>query len=69
MTNVDEKLSQAFVCPKGHHQGAKVEHLALSGAGFSRLLDIQAHRYAVAACATCEYTEIYDLADLERFPD
>jgi predicted nucleic-acid-binding Zn-ribbon protein len=69
MSIVDEQLAEAFVCPKCNHRGAKVERLAMSGTGFSRLLEIQAHRYIFAACPNCGYTEVFDLAVLEDRDD
>ncbi|MGQ0604750.1 MAG: zinc ribbon domain-containing protein, partial [Anaerolineales bacterium] len=60
-----EQLSQAFVCAKCRHPGGKVERLAMSGTGLSRLLEIQAYRYAFASCLNCGYTEVYNLEALE----
>jgi predicted nucleic-acid-binding Zn-ribbon protein len=54
-------LAREFVCAKCHHQGAKVEQLAMSGTGLSRLLEIQAYRFAFASCTNCGYTEVYNL--------
>jgi hypothetical protein len=62
---VDELLSLAFVCSKCEHRGAQVERLALSGTGLSRLLEIQAYRYAFVSCRNCGYTEVYNLDILE----
>jgi predicted nucleic-acid-binding Zn-ribbon protein len=69
MPVVDEKLAQAFVCPKSDHQGASVARLVLSSAHAARPFEIQAHRYAFASCTTCGYTEAFDLAVLEGSDD
>ena len=62
---LDRQLAEAFVCPKCHNRGAHVNRLAMSGTGLSRLLEIQAHRYAFVSCAHCGYTEVYNLTTLE----
>jgi len=65
MAKVDELLGQEFVCARCEHRGAEVERLAMSGTGFSRLLEIQPYRYAFVSCANCGYTEVYNLRTLE----
>jgi predicted nucleic-acid-binding Zn-ribbon protein len=65
MSKIEQSLAEAFVCPRCTHQGAQVERLAMSGTGISRLLEIQAHRYAFASCTNCGYTEVYNLRLLE----
>ena len=64
MENLDELLSKAFVCSRCHRCGAKVERLAMSGTGLSRLLEIQTHRYAFVSCIHCGYTDVYNLEAL-----
>ncbi len=63
--NVENALAQEFICPRCKHTGAHVERLAMSGTGLSRLLEIQAHRYAFVSCTNCGYTEVYNLRTLE----
>jgi hypothetical protein len=62
--NVEGMLEQAFVCEKCGNKGAKVERLAMSGTGLSRLMEIQAHRYTFVSCRNCGFTEVYDLQTL-----
>lgn len=69
MATTEERLSEAFRCEKCDHQGAHVEKLAMSGTGFSRLLEIQPYRYAFTSCHNCGYTEIYNLKTLEGKDD
>lgn len=64
MPSVEEVLAEKFVCAKCHQGQARVEKLAMSGTGLSRLLEIQAHRYAFASCLNCGYTEVFDLRAL-----
>lgn len=63
--NVDQMLASKFVCEKCHHQGATVERLAMSGTGLSRMLEIQAHRYAFVSCNNCGHTQVFNLKTLE----
>ncbi|MCP4540969.1 MAG: hypothetical protein GY832_27860 [Chloroflexi bacterium] len=63
--NVDRLLAQEFTCARCKHEGAHVERLAMSGTGISRLLEIQAYRYAFVSCNHCGYTEVYNLRTLQ----
>ncbi len=66
---VDQLLAQQFTCPRCKQTGAHVERLAMSGTGLSRMLEIQAHRYAFVSCTNCGYTEVYNLRMLEGKDD
>ncbi|MCB2178598.1 zinc ribbon domain-containing protein [bacterium] len=65
MPTTDQLLADKFVCPRCEHKHATVERLAMSGTGLSRLLEIQAHRYAFVSCTNCGYTEVFNLRVLE----
>ncbi len=69
MAKVEELLAKKFVCPKCGQRGAHAERLAMSGAGLSRLFEIQHHRYSFVSCNNCGYTEVYDLSTLEGKDD
>lgn len=64
MSKLDRRLADAFVCSKCGEQGARVERLAMSGTGLSRLFEVQHHRYAFVSCRNCGYTEVYNLRTL-----
>ena len=66
--DVDHLLAQEFTCARCKQEGAHVERLAMSGTGLSRLLEIQAYRYAFVSCTSCGYPEVYNLQVLERSP-
>ena len=66
---VERALAQEFTCPRCKHAGAHVERLAMSGTGLSRLLEIQAYRYAFVSCTNCGHTEVYNLRILEGKDD
>lgn len=65
MSNTDQLLAQKFHCQKCDRTGGQVDRLAMSGTGLSRLLEIQAHRYAFVSCNNCGFTEVYNLRTLE----
>jgi predicted nucleic-acid-binding Zn-ribbon protein len=53
MSKIEDDLAGHFVCPKCLHSGGHVEHLAMSGTGISRFLEIQTYRYAFVSCKNC----------------
>lgn len=65
MSTLDHTLATKFVCSHCDHQGAHVERLAMTGTGLSRLLEIQAYRYAFVSCINCGHTEVFNLKTLE----
>jgi predicted nucleic-acid-binding Zn-ribbon protein len=69
MAKLEDDLAGAFVCEKCLHSGGHVEHLAMSGTGLSRMLEIQAYRYAFVSCKNCGYTEIFNLKILKGKDD
>lgn len=69
MARVDEMLAQEFSCQRCDYRGGKVERLAMSGTGLSRLFEVQPYRYAFVSCRNCGYTEIFDLRILEGRDD
>lgn len=64
MPDTQTALADSFRCPKCDQIGARVQELAMSGTGISRLFEVQPYRYAFASCTNCGYTEIYDLETL-----
>ncbi len=62
---LDQDFARRFVCPKCSNRGAHVQRLALTGAGISRLLDVQHIRFLAVSCTRCGFTEQYDLKVLE----
>jgi len=65
MSDVERQLSERLVCTKCKTRTGTVKKLAMSGTGISRLLEIQAYRYAFVSCDHCGFTEIYSLRTLE----
>ncbi|MGD2027031.1 MAG: zinc ribbon domain-containing protein [Anaerolineales bacterium] len=65
MPTTDQMLADKFVCQRCDNKHGHVERLSMSGTGLSRLLEIQAHRYAFVSCTNCGYTEVFNLRTLE----
>lgn len=57
---LDEQISSRFTCTKCKQHGAEVKRIATTGAGLSKLLDIQHNQFLAASCRNCGYTEIYN---------
>jgi hypothetical protein len=57
--DLSEHLSGDPGCPKCGHTDAEVDDIATTGAGFSRLFDVQNRRYRAVSCTRCGYTEFY----------
>jgi len=46
-------------CPKCGSQDIIINEHALTGAGFTRLMNWQSYEYVAVTCARCGYTEFY----------
>jgi hypothetical protein len=46
-------------CPKCGHEEAEVDEVATTGAGLTRVLDLQNRRFHAVSCTNCGYTEFY----------
>lgn len=46
-------------CPKCGHTEAEVDTIATTGAGLSRLFDVQNRSFRAVSCTRCGYTEFY----------
>lgn len=57
-------------CPKCGHTETKVDDIATSGTGLSKIFDVQNRRFQVVSCTNCGYSELYkgssrnDMVDL-----
>ncbi|MEF2965779.1 zinc ribbon domain-containing protein [Paenibacillus sp. M1] len=58
--SVEEVIENRFKCAKCGGTECKVNEVAMTGAGLSKLLDIQHHHYLFVSCGSCGYVEIYD---------
>ena len=62
---LDEQLETRFRCDKCSNVGGQTKRIATSGAGLSKLLDLQHNQYLMVSCTNCGYTEVYNPEILE----
>ena len=63
--SLEDQIAIRFVCAKCRNQGALTKRIAATGAGLSRILDIQHNQFVLASCRNCGYTEAYNPEILE----
>jgi predicted nucleic-acid-binding Zn-ribbon protein len=63
---LDDALAEWFACPKCRNQGAQVKRFAATGAGLSRMFDIEHNVFIAVSCRECGRTEIYNPEILEN---
>lgn len=56
----DEQMENRFVCPKCGNPGGRAKRISASGAGLSKLMDIQHNVFVAVSCSRCGYTELYN---------
>ena len=56
----DEELARTFRCGNCRSIGGHVKRVAMTGAGFSRLLDYQNNEFIVVSCKYCGTVQMYD---------
>jgi len=69
LSKIEKEIESRFKCAKCHNTGASVRSLAMTGTGFSKILNFQHNRYTFASCNNCGYTEVYDLDKLSGGKD
>lgn len=62
---LEDQMSTRFKCSKCDNSGAVVKRIAMSGAGLSKLLDIQHNQFITVSCNNCGFTEVYSPEVLE----
>lgn len=64
MASLFDALKEAartnFKCAKCGHDQAAVDRIATTGAGLSKMLDIQNRRLITVSCTHCGYTELFN---------
>ncbi|WP_410768934.1 zinc ribbon domain-containing protein [Fontibacillus sp. BL9] len=58
--SVEQMIENRFKCSKCGETECKVQEVAMTGAGLSKLLDIQHRHYLFVSCTTCGSVEVYD---------
>ncbi len=57
--NFEREVESRFKCPKCGGNSCRVEKIAVTGAGITRLLDLQTNVFYAVVCENCGYTELY----------
>ncbi|KIL35189.1 hypothetical protein SD71_15280 [Cohnella kolymensis] len=60
-----EVIEDNFKCAKCKGTDCNVKEVAMTGAGLSKLFDIQHNHYLFVSCMNCGFVEIYDPDVLE----
>jgi len=50
---------QQWACPKCQHTQFETDEIASTGAGLSKMFDIQNKKFTAISCMKCRYTEFY----------
>jgi predicted nucleic-acid-binding Zn-ribbon protein len=48
-----------FTCPKCSHGLCEVGELRAAGGFWSKIFDVQGHKYSTVTCSQCKYTELF----------
>jgi len=56
-------------CPKCGHEDARVDQVATTGTGLTRLMDLQSRQFSAVSCTNCGYTELYRNGDADVIVD
>jgi predicted nucleic-acid-binding Zn-ribbon protein len=58
--NIEERIASRFHCTKCGHDECHVKEVAMSGAGLSKIFDIDYNHYLFVSCLNCGYVEVYN---------
>ncbi|GKU78536.1 hypothetical protein L3i20_v229330 [Paenibacillus sp. L3-i20] len=58
-------VENEYSCAKCRHERCKVNEVAMTGTGLSKLLDIQHRHYLFVSCLNCGSVDIYDPSVLQ----
>lgn len=64
MSELIVALENRFVCARCGHQDGSAREVAMTGPGFSKLLDVQHNHYLFVSCQRCGHVEVFDPAIL-----
>ncbi|MET3195592.1 putative nucleic-acid-binding Zn-ribbon protein [Bacillus sp. OAE603] len=65
MSNAGQMIKDKFVCSKCQQTNAKIKEVSMSGAGLSKLFDIDYNHYLFVSCLNCGFVEVYNPSILE----
>lgn len=53
-------IANRYSCVKCRHTECDIDEIATTGAGLSKLFNVQYHHYLFVSCTQCGYVEIYN---------
>lgn len=56
----DEELARTYRCPSCRSYGGRFKRIATTGAGLSRVFDLQLNEFLVVSCSFCGQVQMYD---------
>nr|WP_240644466.1 zinc ribbon domain-containing protein [Paenibacillus paeoniae] len=59
------QLQNNYTCAHCGHRECRIQEVAMTGTGISKLLDIQHNHYFFVSCLQCGKVEVYDPNVLE----
>ncbi len=65
MSNGGQMMKDKFVCSKCQQTNAKIKEVSMSGAGLTKLFDIDYNYYLYVSCLNCGCVEVYNPSILE----
>ncbi|WP_227871938.1 zinc ribbon domain-containing protein [Paenibacillus albus] len=58
--SVNELIEHRFKCAKCQSNAGRVKEVSMTGAGLSKLLDIEHNHFLFVSCQNCGFVEVYD---------
>lgn len=58
--DIEQEIEANFECSKCAGTDCSVKEVAMTGAGLSKLFDIQHNHYLFVSCTSCGFVEVYD---------
>jgi predicted nucleic-acid-binding Zn-ribbon protein len=58
--NVEQIISNRFICSKCRHNECHIKEVAMSGTGLSKIFDIEHNHFLFVSCMNCGFVEIYN---------
>ncbi len=62
---IEEMIAERFVCSKCRGTHCETKEVSMSGAGLSKLFDIQHNHFLFVSCTHCGYVEVFNPDILE----
>ncbi|MBO2943721.1 zinc ribbon domain-containing protein [Paenibacillus sp. F411] len=62
---IEDMIAERFVCTKCKGTECKTKEVSMSGAGLSKMFDIQHNHFLFVSCMDCGYVEVFNPDILE----